>query len=111
MPIDYSKWDDLEEDDDVWKPHHLYPPGVLCVLEGLSKDELNGRVAEVRGQDKASGRIQVRLDPDDRKKEWKAIKPENLRPLNASAPEVPETGSDRAVAQLTEASSGVGHLG
>ena len=104
MPIDYSKWDDLEEDDDVWKPHHLYPPGVLCVLEGLSKDELNGRVAEVRGQDKASGRIQVRLDPDDRKKEWKAIKPENLRPLNASAPEAPpETGSDRAVAQLTEA--------
>ena len=65
----------------------------LCVLHGLSSAvgmELNGRLGEVQRIDRSSGRLCVRLLPDDTVEYWKKIRPENLRPsplqvANASA--------------------------
>eukprot|EP00928_Gymnodinium_smaydae_P058275 TRINITY_DN41490_c0_g1_i1.p1 TRINITY_DN41490_c0_g1~~TRINITY_DN41490_c0_g1_i1.p1 ORF type:complete len:222 (-),score=14.79 TRINITY_DN41490_c0_g1_i1:60-725(-) len=59
-----------------------WPAGSLCVVHGLQSEsgkQLNRRLGEVRGLDAESGRICVRMHPDDPPPKWKKLKADNLR--------------------------------
>ena len=40
---------------------------------------LNGRRAEVRGEDERTGRLMLRLEESDPQREWKKVKPCNVQ--------------------------------
>ena len=62
--------------------------GRVCVIHGLQSaagQRLNGRIAEVRGSDEATGRLQLSLHPEDPPANWKLVKPENVRAAPTAA--------------------------
>lgn len=69
-----------------------FMPGDVVIIHGLEGDAqryLNGRLAEVRGGQPASGLLLVRLDPTDPVDAWKQVPACNLRSASEAAPDCP----------------------
>jgi len=81
----------------------MWPPGSRCVVHGLQSpagQQLNGRPAEVRGLDERTGRLMLRLDPQDEASKWKKVKPENA---HWQGPTFTTTGEHHAVIEEIQA--------